>query len=303
MTDATIVFSNTHLLVPEFEYLEPASTSEACALLAEHGGEARLLAGGTDLLVQMKLERVDARYLVGLRRVPALRDIVSDGGVAIGAMASIRSVARSPAVRERHLALQEACDSFSTVQVMVMGTIGGNVCNASPAADTAPALLVFDARARILGPEGERLIPLEEFFAGPGRTVLGRDEMLESLRLPRATAATGSAFLKIGRVAADIAKVSVAVRIDREGDRVAECRIALGAVAPMPVRSRQAERILRGQKLSRALAAEAARAATAEIRPITDARSTAEYRRQAAGVLVADALATAWVRAGGREIA
>jgi CO/xanthine dehydrogenase FAD-binding subunit len=303
MTDATAVFSNTHLLVPEFEYLEPASLREACALLAEHGGQARLLAGGTDLLVQMKLERVAARYLVGLRRVPVLRDIVADGGVTIGAMVSIRGVSRSPAIRAGYLALHEACDSFSTVQVMVMGTIGGNVCNASPAADTAPALLAFDAEARIVGPDGERLVPIDEFFVGPGRTVLGRGELLGALRLPRTPAGAGSAFLKIGRVEADIAKVAVAVRIDRDDDRVAECRIALGAVAPTPIRSRQAERLLRGQRLSRALVADAARAAAAEIRPITDARSTAEYRRHAARVLVEDALATAWSRAGGKEVA
>jgi carbon-monoxide dehydrogenase medium subunit len=297
-----LTFTNTHILVAEFEYLEPESTHEACSLLADHGDQARVIAGGTDLLVQMKLERADVSYLIGLRRLPELRRITSDGGLVIGATASIRSVSRSSAVRGSYAALGEACDAFSTIPVMVMGTVGGNVCNASPAADTAPALLAFDARARVVAPGGERLVPLEEFFLGPSMTVLRRGEMLESLRLAPPAGRTGSAFLKIGRVAADIAKVSVAVRIDREGERIADCRIALGAVAPTPMRSPEAEQLLRGQKPTRRLVTDAARAAAGEIRPITDVRSTAEYRRHAAIVMVEDAVASAWTRAGGKEI-
>lgn len=298
-----LTFTNTHLLLNEFDYLEPGSVDEATNVLAEHAGHARVLAGGTDLLVQMKLERSDARYLVGLRRLPALRRITGDGDAVLGAAASIRAVARAPVVSERYTALKEACDAFSTVQVMVMGTIGGNVCNASPAADTAPPLLVFDAQARLLARGAERSVPLEEFFVGPGRTVLRGEELLESIRLGVPAAPSGSAFLKLGRVAADIAKVSVAARIDRDGDRATDSRIALGAVAPTPMRSHRAERLLRGQRVTAGLVRAAAQAAAEEIRPITDVRSTVAYRRHVAGVLVEDALRIAWRRAGGKDFA
>lgn len=298
-----LTFTNTHLLLGEFDYVEPASVEEAAAVLAERAGEARVLAGGTDLLVQLKLERADARCLVGLRRLPGLRRITGEGDAVLGAAASIRAVSRSSTVRERYAALREACDAFSTVQVMVMGTIGGNVCNASPAADTVPPLLVFDARARLVAAGAERSLPLDEFFLGPGRTVAREGELLESIRLAPPATPSGSAFLKIGRVAADISKVAVAVRIDRDGDRAAACRVALGAVAPTPMRSPRAERLLRGQQLSAGLLHEAAQAAAEEIRPITDVRSTVTYRRHVAGVLVEDALRIAWRRAGGKDIA
>ena len=298
-----LTFTNSHLMLGEFDYVEPSSLDEACDLLAEHAGDARLLAGGTDLLVQMKLERAEGRYLIGLRRLRELGRITTGDGLVLGACATIRRIARSDLVRGRYAALQEACDAFSTMQVMVMGTVGGNVCNASPAADTAPALLAFDGRARLRGRRGERWVPLDEFFVAPGRTVLRGDELLESLHLAPLTADTGSAFLKLGRVAADIAKVSVAVRLDRDGDRIQDCRIALGAVAPTPMRTRNAERVLAGQAPRAALVKEAARAAAEEIRPITDVRSSAAYRRHVAGVLVEDAVARAWVRAGGKEIA
>jgi carbon-monoxide dehydrogenase medium subunit len=297
-----LTFTNSHLMLGEFDYLEPASVDEACAMLAEHAGAARVLAGGTDLLVQMKLERAEARFLIAVRRLAELRRITDEDGVVLGAGASIRSVARSPLVRSRYTALQEACDAFSTMQVMVMGTIGGNVCNASPAADTAPALLAFDGRARLRSRQGERWVPLDAFFAGPGRTVLRSDELLDALHLAPLGAAAGSAFLKLGRVAADIAKVAVAVRLDREGDRIRDCRVALGAVAPTPMRSRDAEQVLRGQVPTAALVKEAAGAAAQEIRPITDVRSTAAYRRHVASVLVRDAVARAWSRAGGKEV-
>lgn len=298
-----LTFTNTHLLLNEFEYVEPGSIDEALGVLAEHAGEARVLAGGTDLLVQMKLERADARFLVSLRRLPGLGRIAGARDVVVGAAATIRAVARSPLVGERYAALKEACEAFSTVQVMVMGTVGGNVCNASPAADTVPPLLAFDAEARLLAGGTERSVPLEEFFLGPGRTVRRGEELLESIRLVSPTAPSGSAFLKLGRVAADIAKVSVAVRIDRDGDRATASRIALGAVAPTPMRSPRAERMLRGQRVTVGLVRDAAQAAAEDIRPITDVRSTAAYRRHVAGVLVEDALRIAWRRAGGKDVA
>jgi carbon-monoxide dehydrogenase medium subunit len=295
--------TNTHLLVQEFEYLEPRNVHEAVALLAEHGERARPIAGGTDILVQMKMERREPAYLVSLARIPALRRIAEADGLELGATATIRAVARHPDVRERYAALAESCEAFSTVQIMVMGTVGGNLCNASPAADTAPALLALDGRARLVSAAGAREVPLDRFFTGPGRTALAPGELLESVFLPSPSPQNASAFLKVARVAADIAKVCVAVGLERGDGRVRACRIALGSVAPTPRRAPRAEAALAGETLSPAAIDEAVRLAREEIQPITDVRSTAEYRRHVAGVLVGDALRLAWRRAGGEEVA
>ncbi len=300
---ADFVFTNTHLLVQEFEYLEPATVEEVAGLLAEHQGRARLIAGGTDLLVQMKLERQNPTHLVSLARIPTLGRIDPGDGLQIGAAASIRDVWGSPAVRSGYAALVEACQAFSTVQVMMMATIGGNLCNASPAADTAPPLLVFDATVRLASPSGRREFGLDGFFSGPGRTSMAPADVLESIHLPATGAATGSAFRKAGRVAADISKVCVALKLVRDGDRVRECRIALGSVAPTPCRAPRAETVLAGEVPTAAGLREVAARVRDEIAPISDVRSTADYRRQVAGVLVSDALRAAWTRAGGGEIA
>jgi len=291
--------TNTHILVHEFDYLEPASVEEAVGLLARYGPEARVLAGGTDLIVQMKMERLAPRYLVSIGRVPGLDGIVAqDGQTRIGARTSIRTLRNDPWVRAHYPVLAEACASFSTTQVQVMGTIGGNLGNASPASDTAPALIVYGAEAVIQGPGGTRRVPVEEFFVGPGRSALEMGELLVAVELPPPRPGSGGAFLKVGRVAADLAKVNAAVLLVREGDRIADARLAFGAVAPTPLRARKAEAVLRGQRFGEEVVAEAARVASAEVSPIDDVRSTAWYRRELARVLAYDGLYRAWERAG-----
>jgi carbon-monoxide dehydrogenase medium subunit len=297
-----LTFANTHIVVPEFDYVEPRTAETAAATLAESGDAALLMAGGTDLLVQMKMEQRQPTLVVGLGRIASLRRVEENGELELGATATIRRVAMAHAVRDRYTALAEACQSFSTVQIMVMATVGGNLCNASPAADTAPALLAFDARTRLVSGSGAREVPLDEFFVGPGQTVLESGELLESIRVPRSDEATGSAFLKVGRVTADISKVSVAVRLTRKAAGVAACRIALGAVAPTPRRAPRAESALVDGKLTARSIEEAVRLARDAIEPISDVRSTADYRRHVAGVLVGDAIRRAWTRAGGGEI-
>ncbi len=294
-----VTTTNTHLLIQEFDLLEPGTVEEAVAVLAEHGKEARPMAGGTDLIVQMKMEHLRPAYVVSLGHIEALRRIVTGDGLELGSTASIRAVSAHPTICEQYTALSEACHAFSTVQTMVMGTVGGNLCNASPAADTAPALLVLDARLRTQSLAGTRQVPVEEFFTGPGRTVLNPGELLESIHLPAPTESSGSAFIKIGRVAADISKVCAAVSVVREDDHVRTCRIALGSVAPTPRRVRRAEEALTGESVTTVSVAEVARLVCEEISPITDVRSTAEYRREVAGVVVGDALRRAWTRAGG----
>lgn len=291
--------TNSHILVHEFDYLEPSSVEEAVGLLARYGPEARVLAGGTDLIVQMKMERLAPRYLVFIGYVPGLEGIaVQDGRTRIGARTSIRTLRNDPWVRARYPVLAEACASFSTTQVQVMGTLGGNLGNASPASDTAPALIVYGAEAIIQGLGGTRRVPVEEFFVGPGQSVLETGELLVAVELPPPQPGTGGAFLKMGRVAADLAKVNAAVMLVREGEHIADARLAFGAVAPTPLRARKAEAVLRGQRFGEEVVAEAARVASEEVRPIDDVRSAAWYRREITRVLAYDGLFLAWERGG-----
>ena len=291
--------TNSHILVPEFEYLQPRSVKEAVAVLARYGDRARVLAGGTDLIVQMKMERLAPKYLVDIRKMPGLRGITfSSGSIHIGAGSSIWTLRHDPDIRTHFPAFAEACASFSTTQVQFMGTIGGNLCNGSPASDCAPILIALGARAVIQDADGQRQLPLEDFFLGPGKTALRSGELLVGVAIPRPQPGTGSAFLKIGRVTADLAKVNAAAVLVREGDRIASCRLAFGSVAPKPMRMNKAEALLAGQAFGADIVAEAARIAAQEAAPIDDVRSTAWYRREIVRVLAFDGLHKAWERAG-----
>jgi xanthine dehydrogenase iron-sulfur cluster and FAD-binding subunit A len=290
--------TNSHILINHFDYCEPASLQEAVALLAQHGNRAQVLAGGTDLVVHMKMERIAPQVVISINRISGLDCIaIQDGHLHIGARATIKTIERDPRVQSHYQALAEACNSFSTTQVQTMGTVGGNLCNGSPASDSAPALIAFGAEVEIVGPDGKRRLPLEQFFLGPGKTALQKGELLTNVILPRPQAKTGSAFFKIMRVAADIAKTSGAVTIVRDGDRIVDCRMAFGSVAPTPVRAQGAEQILAGQVFSDELVDRASQMAANEVTPIDDVRSLAWYRREAVHVLARDGLHLAWQRA------
>ncbi len=289
---------NTHIIPQEFTYHEPRSLREAVSLLQTHGSSARILAGGTDLLVQMKLEKIQPQHLVYISKIPELRFLTEGQGLRIGPLMVHRDLEKSSVVRERYAALFEAARSVTSVQVRSMGTLGGNLCHASPAADSAPALIALGARIKIAGGAGDRMLPLEDFFIGPGKTCLKPGELLAEIQVPDSGPASGSAFLKLTRVAADLAKVNAAAFVQREKDVCRECRIASGAVAPKPLRLKQAEEILRGKRFSEDLCRVAGEKAAEEIQPITDIRSTAWYRREVIKILVRDALKQAWARAG-----
>ena len=290
--------TNSHILVHEFSYLEPRSVSEAIELLVTHGDAARVLAGGTDLLVQMKMERLNPAYVIGIGRLNELQGIRQDvDKLAIGALTTIRDLARNTTVRGSYTALAEACAAFSTAQVQAMGTVGGNLCNGSPASDTAPALIALGAEVVLSGPEGETRLPLERFFRGPGKTARRADQLLTAVEVPLQAMQSGSAFVKIGRVAADIAKANAAVHLVRDGDLIVDCRLAFGSVAPTPMRAPRAEAILRGQTMTPELISQAAAVASEEISPIDDVRSTADYRRRVVAALAVDGINRAWERA------
>ncbi|MBI2305544.1 MAG: xanthine dehydrogenase family protein subunit M [Chloroflexi bacterium] len=257
--------------------------------LASHQDEAAILAGGTDILVQVKQKKRLPKYLVNIKGVSGLDGITYNGqGLRLGALTTIRTIETSPIIKEKYPVLAEAAATIGSVQVRNRGTLGGNLCNASPAADMAAPLIALGATARILGPQGERTVSMEEFFAGPGKTVLGPGEVLAEVAVPPPSPRSAGAYIKLGpRKAMDIAVVGVAavVTLESQGDRCRDVRIALGSVAPIPLRAKKAETVLRGQVVSYDLAVTAGHKAMEEASPITDIRGSAEYRRDMVGVL------------------
>jgi len=289
-----------------FEYHAPASLEEAISLLRQHGESARPLAGGTDLVVQMKESATKfplPSHIVSLLRVPELHGIESNDneGLRIGAGATMAEVAESPVVRRRYTAIAEGAALVGSHQTMNMATVGGNLCNAAPSAEIAPPLLAFEAEAVIVGPGGRRSLSLEEFFVGPGKTVLAEDELLAEVRVPVPPSGTGSAYMRhTPRKQMDIAVVGVGVALTIAGDRIQRARVALGAVAPTPVRARQAEAALEGQPASEETFARAADLAAGECRPISDVRGSAQFRRHIVRVTTERMLKEAAEQAGWR---
>jgi len=287
-----------------FEYFAPQSLAEAIALFGEKGEGGRALAGGTDLVPQIKEggKIPLPAYVVSLRHLPELRGIEfsESDGLRIGAGVTMAELAESPLVRERYPALADGAGVVGSVQTMNMATVGGNVCNAAPSADTAPPLLAYEALAAIAGPDGERELPLAEFWLGPNATALRPGELLRELRLRVPPPNSGGVYVRrTPRKQMDIAVVGVAVLLTLDGDRIERARIALGAVAPTPIRSPETEAILEGQQASESLFAKAAEAAAAEARPISDQRGSAEFRRHLVRVTTERCLQEAARRARG----
>jgi len=280
--------------VKPFRYFAPLTLQEAFGLLSAYRGEAMLLAGGTDLLVEMKEKRVVSPYVIDLKRIPGLNQIVLEPRLLrIGALASIREVEVSPLVKAHAGLLADAAAVLGSLQVRNRGTIGGNLCHASPAADLAPPLIALEAKVKIQGPDAERMEDLEDFFTGSGCTALKVGEILAEVEIPLPGPRTCGTYLKFSpRKAMDLAVAGVAVVIALSWpDRVcAKARIALGAVAPTPIRARQAEKRLEGKKIDGSLLEEAARIAASEARPISDLRGSAWFRQEMVKVLVKQAV-------------
>ena len=273
-----------------FEYLEARTVRQAISMLQRYGENARIVAGSTDFLVRWRQGVWNPEHVINIQRVAGLSRITysSRNGLRIGALVTVRTLEQHPMVRRRYPALAAAAASFAGVQVRNLATVGGNICNASPSGDTIPALLVFDAQCRIAGPDGDRWVALDQFFTGPGRTVLRSDELLAEIRVPPPTANTGSHFIKHSpRGAMDIATVGVASLVSLDGRRgpCSQARIALGAVGPTPVRAYSAEDILRGQDINQELIRSAADSARDGVKPIDDIRGSAAHRKEIVGVL------------------
>ena len=276
----------------EFVYACPHSIEEAVA--AMRSGDARALAGGTDLIPQLREGRRRAARVVDLKRVPELTAIAAlpDGGIAIGAAANATAVARHAAIASTYPAVAQSACLIGGVQVQNRASLGGNICNAAPSADAVPALICHAARARIAAPDGTRELPLEQLFEGPGRTLLDPGELLVSILLPPAAPRSAAKYLRFTpRREMDIAIAGAAAWLRLEANGViAEARIVLASVGPTPLRAPAAERRLAGERPTPALLEEAGRLAAADSRPISDTRGSAEYRRSLVAVLTARAL-------------
>jgi CO/xanthine dehydrogenase FAD-binding subunit len=268
--------------VRRFDYAAPTALKEACQLLASTP-DSRVLAGGTDLLIQMKERGRRVPLLVSLRWVDELSSLKTNGQLEIGSMVTCGEIAWSADVKKAYPGLVDGADLVGSVQIRNKGTIGGNVCNAAPSADVVPSLIVLDATAHIAGPNGERTIPLRELFRGPGQTALQAGEVLARVSVPKGMGGSGGAYLRhVPRREMDIAVVGVAVQLQMDGDgrTVKDAKVALASVAPTPIRSASAEKALIGSQINEQTLKAAGEGAAADARPISDVRATADYRRE-----------------------
>ncbi|MBI3001610.1 MAG: xanthine dehydrogenase family protein subunit M [Deltaproteobacteria bacterium] len=276
-----------------FDYFAPQSLADATSLLRRYGTKARLLAGGTDLLLRLERRLIETSVVVDLKKIHALRGIKADRkGLRIGAVTLMDEIASSPLVQGRYGMIAKGAAAVGSIQTRNRATLGGNLCNASPAADTAPPLIALSARARIAGSRRDREVPLEEFFLAPGKTCLQPNELLKEIFIPSPAGRSGGSFQRCTRTAMDIALVNCAVFLSLVSKReiVADIRIALGAVAPTPVRAQPAEDVLKGKNPDRDAIEEAAERAVASVSPIDDVRSSASYRREMVRVLTRRAI-------------
>lgn len=271
-----------------FDFLCPNSLSEALAHLAKKG--VKPLAGGTDLLPQIKEGRQNPAFVLDIKAIPELSvlEFHSRKGLRLGAAVPLTSIIENKAVKEHYPLLGQVCAIIGSLQIQNRASVGGNLCNAAPSADTAAALLCLEARAVIASTKGQRAIALDDFFLGPGKTALSPQELLVEIRIPPPPPRSAGCYLRLTpREAMDIAVVGVAsfIALEPEGKRCQKARITLAAVAPTPLRARQAEAMLEGKPLSKSNLLEASRKAAEESQPITDHRGSDAYRRHLVEVL------------------
>jgi carbon-monoxide dehydrogenase medium subunit len=285
-----------------FDYFGPDTLEEAIDLLQKNGPDARIMAGGTDLLVKTRLGAVSPKALISLKNIPGLDAISVDPrtGLTIGAMARLADVAAHPEIQKQFPAIAAAANDTANVQVRNMGTVVGNLCNASPSADNAPPLLVMDAALHITGSKGERSLALGDFFKGPGVTALEPDEIVTAVSVPPAPPSTGVVYLSFsGRGKLDCSTVGIGALITLEKDICRTSRIAIGACAPTPMRAFKTETALTGSTVNEALLRSASVKAAEETSPIDDLRASAAYRLKVVEVLAYRVLVEACRIAGG----
>jgi len=284
-----------------FDYVAPRTLTEAVALLQQWGDRARVLSGGTDLIVQVREDRRDLDLMIDAKHIPELVEIICDpsDGLTLGAAVSCQRIYEHPVITETYPGLIDAAELIGGIQIQNRASLGGNLCNSSPAADSIPALIVHSGTCRIAGPDGTREVSVEQFCTAPGKNVLKPNEILVSLHFPPPPPNFGAGYLRfIPRNEMDIAVVGCGASVQLSDDHktFAQARLALGAVAPTPLLVENAAGLV-GQPVTEEAIAKAAQAAQAAARPITDMRGTAEYRRHLVGVLARRTLRKAVERA------
>lgn len=282
--------------LPRFELHEPETFDELFALAARYGDGARYLAGGTALVLLMRAQLLAPAALLALHRLPGLHGITRQNGrLTLGALATHAQLTRSPLLREHVPALADAFGHVATPRIRNAGTVGGNLAHADPHLDPPVALLALGAAAVVRGPEGERRIPLDEFFVGYYETALGPGELVTAVEVPVPGAGVRAAFVKfLSRSADDYATVNVGVALREAAGRVAEARIAVGCLGPTPLRAREAEGLLVGHPLDEERLRRAGEAAAAITMPALDSRGSPDYKRRVTPVIVGRAIRQAW---------
>jgi carbon-monoxide dehydrogenase medium subunit len=280
-----------------FEMYQPTTLEEASRLLRDKGAGGRFLAGGTDLVIAIKEKGLAPRYVIDLKKIPGLSGIRenADGSIAIGALTTMRAIETNPLLNKKYPFLCQSAAEVGSIQIRNRATVGGNMANATPSADVAPSLIALKATAKVVDFGDERVIPLEEFFRGPGQTVMSPEEILTEITIPKTSPQLVGEYIKFSpREMMDLAYVGVAVAYQIAAHkRCMDVRIVLGAVAPTPLRARNAETLLEGQILTEELAAKIGAAAAQESKPISDVRSSAEYRRAMVGAMTKRAILNA----------
>ena len=282
------------------DYECPQTLDDAVALFRQHGANARALAGGTDLLVQMKTGGRAQGVVIDVKKVPELNALSYDPvkGLTLGAAVACYQIYDDDTVREHYAGLVDAVEIIGGTPIQGRATVGGNLCNAAPSGDTIPALIAYSAICHIIGPQGVRHVPVEEFCTAPGQNVLGDNDILVSLHLPPPPLGSGAAYLRfIPRNEMDIAVVGVGASVEVVDGKFRSARVALASVAPTPLFVKAAAEALVGQLANAASIQVAADLAKAAARPISDMRGTAEYRRHLCDVLTRRALEAAMERA------
>jgi len=270
------------------QYSEPTNLREAFAILSKVEG-AKIFAGGTDVMVSMREGKIAPKHIVNIKKIPGLNRVEASkrGELSIGALVTIGEIENSVKIRNSYPMVADAAHQLGSLPVRNRATLGGNLCNSSPSADLAPPLIALGAVAKIVGPKGHRFIKLENFFTGPGKTILKRFEILTEIKIPKPPKNSYGAFLKHGpRQCMDIATVNAAVLVEMSGKVCQGSRIVLGAVAPVPMRAKKAEAEIRGKPVTEENVRKVGEIAAKECVPISDVRGSAEYRRETVNVLV-----------------
>jgi len=274
----------------KFDYYQPHNLKEAFSLFAELDGRVKYIAGGTDVIVGIKQRAIQPDALISLRGIGSLKHMTHNGGLSMGSMTLLREIERETIFAREYPALAQAAWLLANPQIRNVATVGGNLCNSAPSADCAPPLMVLEARLTLEGPGGQREISIDHFFQGPGENCMKAGEILTRIHIPAKQAHTGMAFMKVGRLAQDIAIVNASALLVTENRICRKCRLAVGAVAPVPLRLKNVEKIIEGEEMGPDLLDHVGQMVEQEVSPITDVRSTAEYRRTLSGVLIKRAI-------------